>query len=259
MTEGDHLAIAARYHCVIIKFSMEKEEPNITQEGDSNSGWRKRILSKKFLTVAIVGIATISIALIVSLTLILKPAPENPTPAPSQPTPASIYFLSDSVNINSVPEEKTVDLIVNSSSFSVTGLTLYLVYDPEYIEIKEFNLNNLDSSFFGNYVQIKDLWLAEPAGRTLISLAIPDDIPAKSGMGSIGTITFEVKNLVQGSSTVIEIFPDSAFITSDGSIIPYTAKPFSITFPLSQTTDPNIAPDAQQRLQQQQDLLQSTQ
>lgn len=236
---------------------MEKEESNITQEVESNSGWRKRIFSKKFFTVAVVGIAIIAIALIVSLTLILKSTPENPTPAPSQPTSASIYFLSDSVNINSVPEEKTVDLIINSSSFTVTGLTLYLAYNPEHIEIKKFNLNNLDSAFFGNYVQIKDLWLAEPAGRALISLAIPDDISAKSGMGSIGTITFEVKNLVQGSSTAIEIYPDSAFITPDGSTIPYTAKPLSITFPLSQTTNPNIAPDAQERLQQQQDLIQS--
>lgn len=256
MTEGDHLAIAARYHCAIIKISMEKEEPNITQESESGSGWRKRILSKKFLTVAIVCIVIISIALIVSL-ILLRPATENLTKKPTSSSPASIYFLSDSVNINSVPEERTVDLIVNSSSFTVTGLTLYLVYEPEYIEIKKFNLNNLDDSFFGNYVQIKDLWLAEPAGRTLISLAIPDDIPAKSGIGGIGTITFEVKNLNPGDSTSINISPDSSFITPDGSIIPYTARPLPITFPLSQTTDSNIAPDAQQRLQQQTDLIQS--
>jgi len=238
---------------------MENENINqqLEQQGAISKKFRGFFTKKLLLIIGIVVV--ILIIPLTAFTLLSTPKKQTPdTNIPTSTPSASLAFLSDTLELAEPTDEITTDFIVDTNTIPVKGLLLYLEYDPQYIEIKKFNLNNTESSFFGFYAQLVQLGLNEPPYKTTVSIVLPEDEAPKSGKGSIGSFTFEVKNLNPGDSTLINISPDSSFITPDGSKIQYVTKPLSITFPLSQTINPNLAPDAQERLlQQQTELIQS--
>ena len=236
---------------------MENENINQQLEQGAISKKFRGVFTKKLLLITGIVVA-ILIIFLTAFTLLSAPKKQTPdTNIPTSTPSASLAFLSDTLELTEQPtDEITTDFIVDTNTIPVKGFLLYLEYDPQYIEIKKFNLNNTESSFFGFYAQLVQLGLGEPPYKTTVSIVLPEEEIPKSGRGSIGSFTFEVKNLNPGDSTSINISSDSSFITSDGSIIPYVARPLFIVFLPDQNSSPDLAPDAQQRLIQQQQLLQ---
>lgn len=190
----------------------------------------ERLKNKKFILALGIFCILIIIAFIAILVINkTKPSSSNRDNATTSTTNANLSFLTDFVAYKSPTAERTVDFIINSPSVALSGVLLNLEYDPRFVQMKKFSLNNTDFSFFGNYSQIIQLATDQPPGKTTVSLLLPKEVEEKAGRGSIGTFTFTTKNLKPGEATTISISPNSALIKRNGTKTPLTTRPLVIS------------------------------
>ncbi|MDO8270172.1 MAG: hypothetical protein Q7T54_05900 [Candidatus Levybacteria bacterium] len=180
-----------------------------------------KLKNKKLLIplVALFIVLLVGFLVVISAPKVIKPTQNTSTTTAT----ARLSFLSDSVNLTTPTGERTIDFILESATTPLSGLLLYLEYDPQYVQIKKFSLNNFEGSFFGSYAQLVQLGIEQPPGKTTVSLVLPKEVSEKTGKGSIGTFTFSVKNLQPGASTTITVSPNSALINrSNAKVAPMT-------------------------------------
>lgn len=210
---------------------MENEEQEQQVETKKPMTLRTLFENKRLLITLLV------ILLGIVLTVVfLKIAPKiKKTPPPTVSVPknytGSIHFLAQRIDVASVPTERTIDIIIESPFGSLAGVTLGIQYDPKFVEVTNFALNNSTTSFFGKDVKLTDLRANfGESSKTSISLILPSTVTERKGSGTIGAITFKIKNMAAGTATLINFTGETDLVTRfPGAKFTLTKIPLLIT------------------------------
>lgn len=149
---------------------------------------------KKILIPAVAVLAIILLILITGLVVSSKKPKENVITPTSAPQTASIKFLAKQAELDAPSTETTTDIIVESLGRSASGVTVNLEFDPDVIELKSFSLNNSDTSFLGPQGKLIEFLRVKP-GLGRITVDLTSNIAERKGKGSIGAVTFKIKNM----------------------------------------------------------------
>lgn len=208
---------------------MDENQEYNNQQFNSQSVFEK--LKKNKLLLVTLG----CVLLLIFLSTIIfsvnpkKEQKKNEQSSATQSGSGKISFLADAFSLNAPSGQKTVDVIVESNT-PLAGTFINFEYDPQFVEMNSFNLNNSDSSYFGNYVKIAQMNMDNTKGITTVSLVLPDDVAEKSGKASIGSITFSIKNLTPKNYPTISISEKSYFVARNGKSVKLTSQPLTIYY-----------------------------
>jgi len=201
--------------------------------------------------VIIIAIAVVAVTAIVIVIAVLM---QNSKPAPTNIPEVALEIRSPEIIINPsqiTPVPGTSDysatIEVNSFNIDSKGVVVEIKYDPRIVtNVKLVPSSDADLTL-GGAVEI----LSESSESGLVSIAIrnsQDEIPAGRISGRIAILYF---TLLADETTRIELTRASDFMTKD-------AAPTNPTLGnlLIEVNNSSLAPDAQDRLLQQQQLLQ---
>jgi len=209
---------------------MEENQQIINQSTDLTAFEKLKRSKIFYATIGAILLLVILTAIIFSVGPKLKNVKETQEQASSTQTGSGkISFLADAFSLNAPSGQKTVDVLIGSNT-PLAGTFINFEYDPQFVEVNNFNLNNSNFSFFGNYVKIAQMNVDNTKGITTISLVLPDDIGEKTGKASIGALTFSIKNLTPKNYPTISISEKSYFVTRNGKSVKLTSQPLTIYY-----------------------------
>lgn len=172
------------------------------------------LLANKKLVAICTIVAVGLISLMITVLFLKIKTPVKPPVVQIRNYVGSVHFLAKEVDLANVPSEKTIDLIIDPAGGSLAGASIGLQYDPKFVEVTHFNLNNTEGSLFGKEVKIAELRTNfDQTDKTSIVLILPSNVAEGKGRGTIGSITFKFKNLVPGSTTQIGFNNETNLIT----------------------------------------------
>lgn len=202
---------------------MDEKEIKPTESTEPITPPTEEPVKKKKLPLAlIILVVSLILVCIIGVVLFQMQKSKSSTSTPKAvDTAATIYFLTTSVEVPTTPTERTIDLLINSQAKSLTEAVIDMSYDPQYIEVINFKLNTLESSYFGPTVQLKEMRTNyENKTRTSIDLVLPTGSTGRKGKGSIGAVTFKIKSFPPSGPARVTFTQYTALNSSDpGHII----------------------------------------
>lgn len=222
---------------------MDNQLPNQIEEQKLQEQQAEAVVSAKPTTlgnlfnnkkvIIVIGLILLGIVLIFAFLSLTKKG-KMPTPQMSS-TPksysGSVHFLAENVTISPTTTEITTDIIAESPFRTIGGVTVGLQYDSAHIEVTNFRQNTLQTSLLGNTAKLTDFsGNFESYSKTRITVLVPPTTTERKGSGTIGAITFKVKNMKQGDTTSVNFYGETDLLTrAPGALFKLTKTPLTIT------------------------------
>ena len=198
----------------------------------------------KKLVFLIVIILIIIISVLFVLLTNRGPISDNST-APRQESEvlAAINFESPAV-VGAAGNPITSDILVNTGGEPITSVVISIKFDPSVVTDVRLDQFRDPESALSNTFENAPGEVDSTQGIAWITLNFPENVPPQAGSGAVAQLTFTTN-----SNTTLSFTQNSALLSR------LSEKPIPANFPPLNVRTATFAPDAQERLLQQQELL----